>query len=114
MGRYYKSSEKVSGVMRPILPQKFILKDGWLLWDDTHAVYDAGMIESSEDGFAWDAFTIFLPDEERMIALPELTHYRMRVKYNSHWSVYLNSEEAELVKKVAVKKPTKAKAIGAQ
>jgi len=111
MGNYYKFKEKASGVIRPVLPANFILTDGMLMWDDTDAVYDKGALEFSKNGEEWDTLGIFLPDEETVEALPGKYLYRMRVFYNSHWSVYLiaSTYKAEVEPKAVVKKITKKK-----
>jgi hypothetical protein len=108
MGKYYKFKDKVSGVIRPVLPTDFIIKDDDLMWDDTDAVYDAGVVEFSHDKIAWRELGIFLPDDGKMSALVGKYAYRLRVKYNCKWSEYLyaivKKAVVEEVKKVTPKK----------
>jgi hypothetical protein len=106
MGKYYKFKDKMSGVIRPVLPTDFTLSEGVLMWDDTDAVYDAGEVECSKDKETWERFGFFLPDDGKIDALTGKLHYRLRVKYNTKWSEYLYAVavKAEVVKKVAPKK----------
>jgi hypothetical protein len=104
MGKYYKFKDKVSGVIRPVLPTDFIIKDDDLMWDDTDAVYDAGVVEFSHDKIAWRELGIFLPDDGKMSALVGKYAYRLRVKYNCKWSEYLVTEAKKVIAEV-VQKP---------
>jgi hypothetical protein len=93
MNKYYALKQKFEGAIRPVLPDKFVLCDGILTWDDMFAVYNSGMIEFSKDGEDWDTLCTIRPNVEKYEALVGKLLYRMRVYYNLKWSNYLLAEE---------------------
>jgi hypothetical protein len=115
MGKYYALKQKFEGAIRPVLPDKFILCDGLLTWEDMFAVYNSGVIEFSKDGEVWDTLCTIRPNVEKYEALIGKLHYRMRVYYNLKWSDYLLAEqkkkpkEEPKIEKAAEDKPKKKK-----
>jgi hypothetical protein len=112
MGNYYKETRKIEGALRPVPPKDFVLTDGMLMWDDTDAVYSHGAIEFSKDKEIWDTLCNISPDDGRVEALPGKYFYRIRVSYNWHWSIYVESVKTKAVKEpeaTIIKKTTKNK-----
>jgi hypothetical protein len=114
MGKYNDNKFKTEGVLRPILPKNFVFFDGDLTWDDSDAVYNAGEIEASTDGETWEVKWSFIPDQEEIKGASDEESYRLRVKYNFKWSVYLDARVKKAGKTVEPEKVEKAEVIKAE
>jgi hypothetical protein len=104
---------KYEGVIRPIVPTHFIIEEGVMSWDNADAVYDMGAVERLE-GKEWSAVDYFTYGVYKLDVREG--KYRLRVKYNSHWSDYIYPAVSKVVEmepvKEVKKKTTKKKSDG--